>query len=360
MSDLFFFSFSNTKSRLRTKKNSCPHWCLFFSSFFIFLFQKLDFVKLRSWRERRAKCLRTRKAKKANLIETFKTDSKRLNDGSLRLQTNFPPKVTSDGLGISCCSTAFCKLYGLSSKTKSAYWKLVCEGSLLEENEAKELRTCVNEGRKQQTLLWMKDTFHILCDILPTSDYSSKNYHLPKCMTKNSLHKEYWVEFSEKQSVNDDPVVQRDFNPYSRPTFAKLWLDVFPYVQIPEHTAFSVCSHCANLHDRLITATKSRDKVMQREIQVLRKLHLRFISGERLTYRDHQNLARDYPASYVCLTVDGMDQAKLRGPHFAGGAIPKGTFIYQNSFIVSNSIFCSTLFFYILFAYRICCNQIRF
>ena len=63
---------------------------------------------------------------------------------------------------------------------------------------------------------------------------------------------------------------------------------------------------------------------MLREIQKLRKEHLRFIGGERLCYRSHQCLARDFPEKYVSISVDGMDQAKLRGPHFAGGAIPKG------------------------------------
>ena len=116
-----------------------------------------------------------------------------------------------------------------------------------------------------------------------------------------------------------------DYKPYSRSTFSKLWLKEFSYVQIPEHTAFSVCAHCANLHDRLVTATKTRDKVMLKEIQHLRKLHLKFVRGERLTYREHQLMTRDNPELYECLCVDGMDQAKLRGPHFAGGGIPKGT-----------------------------------
>ena len=170
----------------------------------------------------------------------------------------------------------------------------------------------------------MKNTFHLLCDILPTSDYSSKNYHLPKCMNKQALHKEYWEEFKAKQDLLGESELS-EFKPYSRSTFCKLWLSEFSYVQIPQHMAFSVCCHCASLHDRLITATKQRDRKLQKEIGDLRKLHLRFIAGERLTYRDHQRLARDYPDLHVCLTVDGMDQAKLRGPHFAGGAIPKRT-----------------------------------
>ena len=205
-------------------------------------------------------------------------------DGSLRLVTHFPPQVTSDKVAQTCCSTAFCKLYGMSTKTKSAYWKIVLDGCELEKQEEDDLRTSKNEGRRQQTLLWMKNTFHLLCDILPTTDYSSKNYHLPKCMNKKTIHKEYWVEMKELHARDAGD----EFKPYSRSTFSKLWLKEFSYVQIPDHFAFSVCAHCANLHDRLITATKSRDKVLLREVQKLRKLHLKFIRGERLTYREHQ------------------------------------------------------------------------
>jgi hypothetical protein len=275
------------------------------------------------WRTKRSECLTTRASKKSDLVETMRGDSRRRPDGSLDLVSNLPPEVTQAGAGKACCSVAFCKLYGISSKTKSAYWKIVTDGTFLEQEEALELLTARNEGRRQQTLLWMKNTFHLLCDILPTTDYHSKNYHLPKCMTKQALHKEYYTEFKEKQEFCDDGDLS-DYKPYSRPTFAKLWLSEFSYVQIPQHTAFSVCAHCANLHDRLITATKQRNRVLQKEIGDLRKLHLRFVAGERLAYREHQRLARDHPDLYLCLTVDGMDQAKLRGPHFAGGGIPKG------------------------------------
>ena len=179
----------------------------------------------------------------------------------------------------------------------------------------------------------MKTTFHILCDILPTSDYSKKNYHLPKCLTKNAMHNEYWTEFKDKQEEFGD-----DYKPYHRTTFAKLWLSDFSYVQIPDHMAFSVCSHCAVLHDRLISATKQRDRATQAKIQTLRKLHLRFVAGERLTYREHQMLARDHPDLYECLCVDGMDQAKLRSPHFAGGSIPKKCVNSENTNMTDKDI----------------------
>ena len=145
-----------------------------------FIFQKLDFVKVRDWRKKRAACLRTRVAKKANIIETLKCDALRVTDGSIELRTCFPADVTSDGQTATCCGTAFCKLYGMSSKTKSAYWKIAVLGGEVERAEVEELQSGRNEGRRHQTLLWMKETFHVLCDILPTADYSSKDYHLLK------------------------------------------------------------------------------------------------------------------------------------------------------------------------------------
>lgn len=279
--------------------------------------QKLDFAKVRNWRAKRS--AKRGAAKRGDIIDVLKSDALKLDDTNFRCRTFLPSGVTTTDALIPCCTIAFCKLYGISSKTKSAYWNKVIAGAEIEQLEQSELKLGRGEGRRQQTLMWMKETFHLLCDILPTSDYSAKNYHLPKCMSKTTIHKEYYTEFQAKMELYGD-----DYKPYSRSTFAKLWLDEYSYVQIPEHNAFSVCVHCSALHDRLISATKSRNKALLKEIQLLRRHHLRFISDERLTYRDHQRLARDFPDLYVCLTVDGMDQAKLRSPHFAGGAIPKG------------------------------------
>ena len=117
----------------------------------------------------------------------------------------------------------------------------------------------------------------------------------------------------------------QEFKPFSKTRFHELWEEHFAYVTVPEHTAFSVCDICANLHDRILSSTKSKDKSMLVELRSLRRMHLKFISGERLTYREHQRLARESPEEYISIVLDGMDQAKLRGPHFAGRGIPKST-----------------------------------
>jgi hypothetical protein len=298
--------------------NSIPN-CIFL------LLQKLDFCQVRDWRKSREK-FATTAAKRGNIVDTLRNHAVPIGS-TLRPVTCFPCEVTPKIEVMPCCTVAFCKLYGISTKTKAAYWQIVLNGAEVDKLEQSELNLAKNEGRKQQTLLWMKDTFHLLCDILPTTDYCSKNYHLPKCMSKTTIHKEYWTEFQAKKLLYG-----ADYKPYARTTFAKLWLEEYPYVQIPDHMAFSVCAHCSSLHDRLITATKMRDVVVLKKVQQLRREHLRFVGAERLTYRSHQQLARDEPDRYVCLTIDGMDQAKLRGPHFAGGGVPKGVF-RSNSFI---------------------------
>ena len=96
------------------------------------------------------------------------------------------------------------------------------------------------------------------------------------------------------------------------------------YVTVPETMAFSVCTVCATLHDRILTVTKSKDKFMLRELKGMRQTHLGFISEERMHYRNHQDLARTYPDLYVSICIDGIDQSKCNVPHWAGNGIPKG------------------------------------
>ena len=46
----------------------------------------------------------------------------------------------------------------------------------IDNKEESEIKTAIGEARRQQTLLWMKEEFELLCDILPTSDYTKKDY----------------------------------------------------------------------------------------------------------------------------------------------------------------------------------------
>ena len=252
-------------------------------------------------------------------METLKEDAHRLHDGSLAINYFLPSTTTASAESETCCASAFCSLYGLSPKTRILYAAIVKRSDAVTEAEVSELRTLKGESRRQNTLLWMKNEFEVLCCILPTSDYQKKDHHLPKCVSKLSIYQEYAVTF-KGLAEQFGP----EYTPFSRSTFQKLWLENFPYVTVPEHFAFSVCEQCADLHDRILFATKSKDRSKLVDLKKLRRIHLDFIAGERLEYREHQRLARESPETYVSVVVDGMDQAKLRGPHFAGGGIPKG------------------------------------
>ena len=112
----------------------------------------------------------------------------------------------------------------------------------------------------------------------------------------------------------------------SRSTFYRIWSENYSYVTVPKHAAFSVCITCAQLHDRILSASKSEyRRDLLEKLQILRRKHLDFVGQSRLQYRVDQDLAREKPEENVSICIDGMDQAKLRSPHFAGGGIPKGT-----------------------------------
>ena len=258
-----------------------------------------------------------RVTKKATIVETLREDCVRMPSGGCKVCYKFPAEVTVSKESVPCCAGGFCYLYGMSSKTRLKYASYVTESLAVEDAELSEMRTAKGEARRHHCLLWMKTEFELLCDILPTADYSAKDYHLPKCVSKISLYAEYCLQMSLKDEGN------HEFKPFSRSTFLKLWKEHYPYVTIPVHMAFSVCMTCALLHDALLTATKSKDKKDLESLKGLRRTHLDFVSKERLSYREHQRLARAYPDDYESICLDGMDQAKLRAPHFAGGGLPK-------------------------------------
>jgi len=256
------------------------------------------------------------------IVESLKENATANRDGTLTVNYNLPCELTMSGQSEPCCTTAFEKLFAMSSKTRIAFQKLVekREGVLDQSSAEVEDKSCRGEARRHAALLWMKETFHLLCDILPTSDNTDKDYHLPKCVSKTSMFEEYNNAFTLKE-VKYGP----EFKPYKNSYFYKLWKDNFPYVTVPTVQAFTMCEICAQLHDRLVVAAKSNDREMMRTLKRLRRIHLDHIAEERMEYRQHQELARESPDKFVSIVLDGMDQAKLRGPHFAGGGLPKGT-----------------------------------
>ena len=256
---------------------------------------------------------RSRIVKKALIVETLREDADRLADDSLKLNYRFPAACTLSGESTPCCANAFTILYGISSKSRVDYGNLVVKGEAICQSEVSEFKTAQGEARRHHALLWMKKEFQLICDILPTSDYTKKDYHLPKCISKVSVFKDYETYMRQLHDRQEIP----EFVPLARSTFLMLWAKEYPYVTIPEHTAFTVCDICGDLHDRILSASKKRDYKTLTMLKVARRQHLDFIAEERLGYRERQQLARDFPEEYECLTADGMDQSKMKGPHFA-------------------------------------------
>ena len=80
-------------------------------------------------------------------MDTLRSDAGKSENGDLQQRTFFPPQVTDNGQRKSCCTVAFCKLYGISSKTKCLYWKIVVDGAEVEQLEQHELNLAKNEGQ---------------------------------------------------------------------------------------------------------------------------------------------------------------------------------------------------------------------
>ena len=274
-----------------------------------------------------------RRQKRALVVRVLTEDASRCSNGLLKLNYNLPREATTSKLSETSCAAAFGLVYGMSSSTRVTCGKIVLNRGAVMDEEISELKTAVGEGRRHNTLLWFRDEFSLLCDFLPTSDYTNKDHHLPKCVSKTSLYNEYFVQFIEAFEVYGN-----EHKPYSYSMWLNLWKLEFPYVTIPTCFAFSVCETCAILHDRILFATKSVDKSALKELKEIRRTHLCFISKERLHYRHNQKLAREQPEKYISLCIDGMDQAKLRSPHFAGGGIPKGLYIDTNVKIIFISL----------------------
>ena len=257
--------------------------------------------------------------KRSIVLQTLSEDSVHVDGGKRRVVYFLPAEVTNSGNAEPCCANAFGLVYGMSSSTRVNIAKMVLDRAVIVDEEQSELRLTKGEGRRHTTLLWFKEEFKAICDILPTAEYSSKDYHLPKCVSKQGLFEEYKVVFHANWAKYGP-----DHKPYSWTTWLGLWKKEYGYVTVPKYFAFSVCSICAELHDRILSCTKSKNKSMLVQYQSLRRIHLVFIGKERLQYHENQRLAREFPDLFVSLCIDGMDQAKLRSPHFAGRGIPKG------------------------------------
>ena len=270
----------------------------------------------------------SRKLTKSLAIETLVQDSERQNDGSLQVVYRIPESVTKDNKSIVCCTTCFSSFTGFSSATRVKLQNTVEEqnsfavlsSTSTPDGSAGPLTTrCSESGdsRLMHCRVWMNGRFELLCNILPTSNDTAKDFHLPTCISKQSLYEEYKYAV-QKMKTN------HFHGPFSLSHFFRVWRDHFSYVTVPEHQSFSVCESCAQLHDRILIALKSHNEEALVQLCRLRTSHLKLVSQERGGYAWRQQFCIENPDKGVSWAIDGFDQAKSNIPHFAGGAFPKG------------------------------------
>ncbi len=62
-------------------------------------------------------------------------------DGIFKVGYMFPAAVTVSKNTVHCCAESFCKLYGISSKTRVKLKNYVIDGIAVEEKEVSEMKT---------------------------------------------------------------------------------------------------------------------------------------------------------------------------------------------------------------------------
>jgi hypothetical protein len=99
-------------------------------------------------------------------------------------------------------------------------------------------------------------------------------------------------------------------------TFARLYsterknLNIWDRKWMP----FAQCGECARLKTAIASATT---KAEREKLRAERTEHLALTTKCRKAYYKNRELARKQPEEYLSTITDGMDQAKLRTPHFA-------------------------------------------
>ena len=77
---------------------------------------------------------------------------------------------------------------------------------------------------------------------------------------------------------------------------------------------FAQCGECSRLKTAISTATTKEER---QKLRTERTEHLALTTKCRKAYYVNRELARQQPEEYLSTIADGMDQAKLRTPHFA-------------------------------------------
>ena len=93
-------------------------------------------------------------------------------------------------------------------------------------------------------------------------------------------------------------------------SFYYMWRTEFPDVVIPHKQRLGKCPICEDLHAAILD---ERSKVQRMVLKSERQNHINETKEERLVYHEWRWRARKEPAKYMCVILDGMDQAKTIG-----------------------------------------------
>ncbi|NDB83452.1 MAG: hypothetical protein EB127_12100 [Alphaproteobacteria bacterium] len=151
---------------------------------------------------------------------------------------------------------------------------------------------------------WMEFYFSLLGDTESNID----EVHLDPVSIK-SIYDEYCFDMG--CDVKSMP--NCGMQPLSKTVFVELWKNCFPYVKIRQFKNVSgKCKTCARLS---YLRRKYRGKKQRELITKLFYLHRTAYMGERSTYAQRIQLAKQSPQEYLSLATDGMQQAHCLLPY---------------------------------------------
>lgn len=131
--------------------------------------------------------------------------------------------------------------------------------------------------------------------------------------------KEVHLPFHQIQEVF--PVFDREFRklypsatPVTAPYFRTVWVEHCRHIKVVKSSRFAKCDVCESLRMKLRARIISGESTTH--IQTQRRVHLSFVSAERLEYQKKKDRARLHSNEYCSIIVDGADESAFGLPHF--------------------------------------------
>jgi len=107
---------------------------------------------------------------------------------------------------------------------------------------------------------------------------------------------------------------KHDLRPYEYDTFTRKLHEDFPLVKLSHLSDDFHCTTCKSIDQDIENALHERRFDDSQFHRHRKQAHMDWSDGERAKYYKHKRKTRDNPDKYVCLIIDGMDQAKMTVP----------------------------------------------